>query len=245
MDDDGFAAVAGTEEAPKEEAQTEAAADQTKTEESESTPAVDEVAALRAQLAKAEKLANDYKSQARGRQKADDRDTALHDEMNSLNRSVAAMLRHTVAFDLEDTSALQEELKSIENDSTWAAAYNRAASMLAEAVNDDDGNRVLDPAGPELREARAGWNEAKEGKNPEGLFQAIQFANKARIQFERAQRQAPDKPDPKGDMEMGITPPGGSASPQEGDAEVWKAYGRGERPFSPIVQSAGHKLGFL
>lgn len=193
---------------------------------------------------------NDLRSQTIGRQRAADRDAALHDEIGALSRSVSAMLKHVASGEL-DTAPLQEELDAIDKDSAaasvnrhWEMNYQQATLMLSEAVT-DNGTRILDPTGPELQETRDAWNKARQEKSPEGLFMAVHLANQARLKFERSKTEEKAAPDAKDRLEMASAPSGGSSPQQMNNEDLWRAYGRGEVSFTENVKQAGLELGRL
>ena len=244
MADDEFVAVADASSVA--EPQVEA----TTTPDVE-TPAVVDVATqlaeLQANLAAVEKERNDLKSQTIGRQRAADRDLALHDEIGALTRSVSAMMKH-MASGQRDTTPLENELRAIEADSEkaqssqkWTSTYAKASEMLSEAVMDGD-RQVLDPKGPELRLAREAWNKAREEGDVEGLFEAVHKANQARMKKER---ELISNPDSKSSLEMSVSNSNGSGPRLLNDSEIWKAYGRGEVNFNDDVKKAGKALGYL
>lgn len=205
---------------------------------------------LQKNLAAVEKERNDLKSQTIGRQRAADRDAALHDEISALKRSVNAMMQHMASGEL-DTSPLKTEIKAMEADSEksqteqkWDAVYARASAMLTDAVMDGD-KHVLDPRGEELTVAREAWNKAREQGDAEGLFEAANQAMKARLKKERELLSNPEKPDSKSSLEMSVSNTNGSGPRLLNDDEMWKAYGRGDIDFNDDVKKAGKKLGYL
>jgi predicted nuclease with TOPRIM domain len=250
--DDEFSAVTEVAEAPVVKSETSTQASGVSVEAPDAATQLEE---LQQKLSEVEKERNDLKSQTVGRQRAVDRDSAIHDRLEGLNdrmeglsRSVTAMMTH-MASDEGDPEALQGQLKSIENQSVaneasrkWGQTYNRAVSMLQEAINDGD-ERVLDTDGPELADAKKVWNAASDDKDVEGLFRAVHLANQARLKADRMRNAEAAKPDPKDALEMGTSAPGGSSPRTLGAADLWRAYGRGEIPFNDDVKRAGRELG--
>ena len=246
MADDEFVAVVETEN--KAEPQVEAA-----TNPSVSEPQTDlatKLATMQEQLVSVEKERNDLKSQTIGRQRAADRDNALHDEIKALTRSVSAMMKHLASSDL-DTQPLEDALDAIQENSEkaeegqkWDVLYSSASKMLSEAVMDGE-KQILDPTGPELKEARDTWNTARDNQDEQGLLIAANQAMKARIKKERELLSNPAASDSKPNLEMSVSRTNGSGPRLLNDDEIWKAYGRGEVNFNDDVQKAGKALGYL
>ena len=246
MADDEFVAVVEAEN--QAEPQVEAA-----TNTSVPAPETDlatKLATMQEQLVSVEKERNDLKSQTIGRQRAADRDNALHDEIKALTRSVSAMMKHLASSDLdtqplEDAlGALQEGSQKAEANQKWDAIYSHASMMLSEAVMEGS-NQILDPTGPELKEARDTWNTARDDEDEQGLLLAANQAMKARIKKERELLSNPAASDSKTSLEMSVSRTSGSGPRSLNDDEIWKAYGRGEVDFTDDVKKAGESLGYL
>ena len=246
MADDEFVTVVGAENAA--EPQVEAATDTPAP--APQTDLATQLATIQEQLAAVEKERNDLKSQTIGRQRAADRDNALHDEIGALTRSVSAMMKHMASSDfdtqpLEDAlDAIEEHSQKTEADQKWDAIYSRASLMLSEAVMDGE-KQILDPTGPELAEARETWNKAREDEDEQGLLLAANQAMKARLKKERELLSNPVAPDSKSSLEMSVSNSNGSGPRLLNDSEIWKAYGRGEVKFNEDVKKAGKSLGYL
>lgn len=243
---DDFVAVAETDNSA--EPQVEASTDTPK-----NTAPVDmstELAELKAAYNVVEKERNDLKSQTIGRQRAADRDAALHDGINALTRSVHVMMKHMASNDfdtqpLEDAiEAIQENSDKTEANEKWDSLYLNASKLLQEAII-EDGKQILEPNGPELQEARDTWNKATEDGDAQGLLLAANQAMKARLKKERELLSNPEKSDSKPSLEMSVGKTNGSGPRSLDDGEIWKAYGRGDIDFNDDVKKAGKKLGYL
>lgn len=245
--DDEFTAVA---EAAKVSNDTETVVTDNTVEAVAPTDPAAALESLQERLSAVEKERNDLKSQNIGRQRAADRDNALHDEIGALTRSVSLMMRHMASNDWdakpieEQLAAIEENTQKVAANQKWDAIYSRASLMLSDAVMDGE-KQILDPTGPELAEARETWNKARENEDEQGLLLAANQAMKARLKKEREILSNPVAPDSKSSLEMSVSNSNGSGPRLLNDDEIWKAYGRGEVKFNEDVKKAGKSLGYL
>ena len=196
------------------------------------------------------KQLNDLKSQNVGRQRADQRQSEIKDEIASLARTMNVFMKNQVNGG--DLDALEQELTDIQSEEAQQVAgriyqdvYERATAMLQDVLHESG----LDPSGPELAETRAVWNEAKASKNSEGHFEAVAMASKAVSLAQRARiasgATAPidgNNPSERADnMAMAVPTQGAGASVS--DQELVNRYGRGEVERTNEVRAAAKRLG--
>jgi hypothetical protein len=98
----------------------------------------------------------------------------------------------------------------------------------------------LDPAGEELAEVRAVWQQGRTAKDSVSLFEAAAMANTVALQAFRTQ--ATGQTSSKNpDLDMAI-PRNGSGA-EVSDQEIYNRYGRGEVNRTKVVIDAAKRLG--
>lgn len=199
------------------------------------------------------KTVNDLKSQNTGRQSASQRQAELLDEVGSLKRTVAAFLSNQVAGG--DVEELGKELAEIDADTlsqaetrAFEANLEKATALLSEAVSGSG----LDPAGAELANARTAWTQAKQDKNPAGLYEAVAFAHQAVLQAERRKiaeaahapiGTKPEESEGDGADALAMATSSSASAASISDRELYRQYGRGEISRTPELVVAAKRLG--
>lgn len=217
----------------------------------------EQLEASRSQVLKAQ---NDLKAlQGRNRPLEDVR--GLLDQMvgrlDASERTTAALAR---AIGSGDTDSLPQEIQQIHTE----ASVRQGARSLQEfkdslwaeigaALVDDDGNVILDGSAPELQHANQTWWASADAGDRGGMANALLEVNQVVRRAERAKnkesidtarkegqdRAVRDRNRQDADIDSG----GGSGVATGDAAEIWKAFGRGDRPWSLEVLAAGKALG--
>ena len=181
------------------------------------------LASLTEQYEMVEKERNDLKGQVTGRQRAADRDDAIHSRLDNiqtnsagLHRSMAVILEHLAAGD-EDPQRLKTELAAIqeetadlatiqEADEQWKGTYSQYLTDMNELLSDGKGGLILSPAGPELADAAKAWNAANTAKDRVGMERALRLTERAITKSKEASPR-----DRRSDLEMAPSAGGGAA----------------------------------
>lgn len=142
------------------------------------------------QLKKAQNDLNSRQGRDRTRDEWQHQLADIGDRIGAMEAANQAVIR---AFSTGDTDALPSELSTItarQNQTAAARSYEaRYAALseeLREAVQDGDGNQVLDLyESPELEEVRKEWVNAHKAKDPAALAAAIGKTHRIARQAER------------------------------------------------------------
>lgn len=203
-----------------------------------------------------------------GRQRSRQGEEEFRDEMreaiSALAKTTAAIVKHRAT---EDDEALSREFDEISQQSAKSrseTSFQRAADLVAqevfEAVKDEDGRQMIEPAtAPEFNAFRQQFQEAYQAKDKSGLYLALNEAHRVTKRLERERLKARHQTELKAakeekkkaleDAEVNNVDVVGGESPGVAgggnSTEIWKAYGRGDLPWSARVQKAGKALGVL
>jgi hypothetical protein len=184
----------------------------------------------------------------------------LDDTQDMVKASVSTTAAIARVIGSGDTDSLPQEIQQIH---TEASARQGARSFqefkdslwaeIGAALVDDDGNVILDGSAPELQHANQTWWASADAGDRGGMANALLEVNQVVRRAERAKnkesidtarkegqdRAVRDRNRQDADIDSG----GGSGVATGDAAEIWKAFGRGERPWSLEVLAAGKALG--
>jgi len=240
MADDDFPVT--LEASPAEEATQESPAEQTTEDVGGRDQKIDELT----------KQVNDLKSQRGGQVSAQRRQDEILSaldtlrlehgtEIGSLRRTVATLLdNYTKNGDPADlaeaVSTIQSETENEASEQRFDASYRKASALMKQSL----AGTGLDPAGEELAEVRAMWQQGRTAKDSVSLFEAAAMANTVALQAFRTQ--ATGQTSSKNpDLDMAI-PRNGSGA-EVSDQELYNRYGRGEVNRTKVVIDAAKRLG--
>ena len=240
MADDDFPVT--LEASPAEEATQESSAEQ----------ATEDGGGRDQKIGELTKQVNDLKSQRGGQVSAQRRQDEILSaldtlrlehgtEIGSLRRTVATLLdNYTKNGDPADlaeaVSTIQSETENEASEQRFDASYRKASTLMKQSL----AGTGLDPAGEELAEVRAVWQQGRAAKDSVSLFEAAAMANTVALQAFRTQ--ATGQTSSKNpDLDMAI-PRNGSGA-EVSDQELYNRYGRGEVNRTKVVIDAAKRLG--
>jgi len=240
MADDDFPVT--LEASPAEEATQESPAEQT----------TEDAGGRDQKIGELTKQVNDLKSQRGGQVSAQRRQDEILSaldtlrlehgtEIGSLRRTVATLLdNYTKNGDPADlaeaVSTIQSETENEASEQRFGASYRKASALMKQSL----AGTGLDPAGEELAEVRAVWQQGRTAKDSVSLFEAAAMANTVALQAFRTQ--ATGQTSSKNpDLDMAI-PRNGSGA-EVSDQEIYNRYGRGEVNRTKVVIDAAKRLG--
>jgi pyruvate/2-oxoglutarate dehydrogenase complex dihydrolipoamide acyltransferase (E2) component len=136
----------------------------------------------------------------------------------------------------EAVSTIQSETENEASEQRFGASYRKASALMKQSL----AGTGLDPAGEELAEVRAVWQQGRTAKDSVSLFEAAAMANTVALQAFRTQ--ATGQTSSKNpDLDMAI-PRNGSGA-EVSDQEIYNRYGRGEVNRTKVVIDAAKRLG--
>ena len=202
--------------------------------------------------AQAERLEQQLKTEQGRNRKRDDTDTAIlgiGDRMAAMEQSNAALVKALAEGDTESLpqqlSQIQAQSQNAQRGRTYQGRYEALTEQLMGAVQDTDGNQILDlHTAPELEDVRQSWVEAHKNKSMAGLYSALVRAHEVVRQTERSRanqmtdsvrdeerKAATQRLEEAGiyDLDTGPTSAGGGAGQ---DDWTWftQTYGKMENP---------------
>mgnify|MGYP004450438147 FL=1 len=209
------------------------------------------------------KLENDSKSRAG----SSERNRTLVSRIESLQDQMAALVKGLGVLGQGQASGDMDEVPTKLAGISAEVERARTAGVTEDAYQDLLGNLIdaaksvsidlYDKAPGPFDEVKKRWDAAKVADNKLGFAAAIADAYRVVGQLRENQSQEAKSREQEvvvkatrkqvvedlevNDLDAGGGSGGGSGSPDE----IWRAYGRGERSWSPAVKEAGKKLGAL
>ena len=170
-------------------------------EETEDESDLDYKSLYEAEKAKADKSENDRRAargSLRSQQERDDVVNGLDDKVSALTNSMNIFIKNVAKSG--EIEGLQQEIAEADTQAAQTRAnrdfttqYSNAHEMLLEAINDEDGNPVLDTKSAEMSDFVAEWNEAHKKGDIATLFKLTTEATMERRRFDRQQATSVDK----------------------------------------------------
>ena len=185
--------MAEEQQAPEEVVTQAPDAPQPEVQEAEAEPEIDWKAKFDENQAALDKLEQQLKTEQGRNRKRDDTDSAvlgIGDRLSAMEQSNAALIK---ALADGNTESLPQQLGQIQAQSqntqrgrAYDNQYRVLTEQLREAVQDGNGNDILDLySAPELEDVRQSWVEANKSRSVSSLYNTLVRAHEVIRQAER------------------------------------------------------------